>query len=100
MSGFLKPTAEQAERFRQALHAWLEQNNLWEGTTWWPGDEFYGDEHKAFHFSHYFVFAFDGDLHSVMWRRRMDEPGRADKLRDEFDAILKRHGFWHEKIND
>ncbi len=35
-----------------------------------------------------------------MWRRRMDAPGRADKLPDEFDALLKRHGFWHEKIND
>jgi hypothetical protein len=24
----------------------------------------------------------------------------AGRLRDEFDAILKRHGFWHEKIDN
>jgi hypothetical protein len=44
----MKPTAERAERFHQELHAWLERNNLWEGTTWWTADEYYGDEHKNF----------------------------------------------------
>jgi hypothetical protein len=57
-------------------------------------------EHPDGHHLLQFVFAFDGDLHCVMCRRNLDEQGRADRLRDDFDAILERHGFWHEKINE
>jgi hypothetical protein len=96
----MNPTIEQAELLRQELHAWLDRHDLWDGTTWWTADEYYGERHNEFPFYHYFVFAFEGDLRGVMWRRRLDEPGRADNLRDEFDAMLKRHGFWHEKINE
>jgi hypothetical protein len=72
----MNPTAEQAELLRQELHAWLERNDLWAGTTWWTADEYYGEEHKGFAFYHYFVFAFEGDLYNVMWRQALEETGR------------------------
>ena len=96
----MNPTIEQAEVLRQQLDAWLERNDLWEGTTWRTADEYYGEEHNGFPYYHYFVLTFEGDLYNVIWCQKLDEPGRAEKLHTEFNQILKRHGFWHEKIDN
>lgn len=82
---------------KRALQEWIENNGLAEDTFWEPETKYIvlasGPD---------LVLTFEGDLHSVLWCRAFNDcdAAHASLLRQEFDAIVKHHGFSFEFKNE
>ena len=90
-------TPAQIRALKKELQSWMEKHDLTHDTGWRTPDEQYGEEHKDFPCPPYLVLWFEGDLHSVMWLLP-DHPGYRwhRERREEFDAIIEKHGCWYE----
>ena len=89
--------SKKALALKVALQAWIEKHHLEEDTIWWPlkDDNETGNKPDL-------VLTFEGDLHSVLWRRPCEDHDAAavGRLRQEFDAIVKKHGFFFQFKNE
>ena len=94
-------TDAQVRALKEEIQAWMVKNRLTEETSWRTPAQVYGDEHKTFLHPYYLILCTEGDLYNMLWGYPLDEPdGRnAGQLKQEFDAILAKHGCRREWKN-
>ena len=89
-------TPDQVQALRDEIQSWLKRNKLVRDSFWWKAEEYFGDTYDSQPIRYLLIFCSEVDLNDVMWREPLSKPGRSDRLRDEFDAIMDRNGFWFE----
>jgi hypothetical protein len=91
MKGFVlilpKPESDKARSLRVALHEWFEKNDLADEHLSWrrPRQQSRAD----------LCLTFGIDLRTVLWCLPFEigDPSESIRMRAEFDAIVKEHGF-------
>jgi hypothetical protein len=83
---------------QEELQQWMEKRDLADDATWYTGEEHYGDELPKRDEPACLVLTYDGELYSVLYFRPPDHPAYPEyvKLREEFDEIVNRHGYWFD----
>jgi hypothetical protein len=97
------PTKEEAERLRIELHAWFERNDFLNGLTWRTADEPHAEQDSDCPSDHYFFLSYsNSNFYNIMSGLPTAEPMHSEWLQlfGEFDAIVAKHGFWFERINN
>ncbi len=93
--GRRRSVAERIRSLKSEIRIWVNKNDLAED-TFWKDPPAEGEDGENL------VLVFEGDLSTVLWERPFDNHDAAysRRLRQEFDAIVKKHGFYFEFQNE
>jgi hypothetical protein len=90
-----KSVAERVRSLKAEIRIWVNKHDLAQDTFWKDPPAGSGEGENL-------VLVLEGDLSTVLWERPFDDHDAAysRRLRQEFDAIVKKHGFYFEFQNE
>lgn len=97
----MEKTPTQIQAMKKEGHAWMKKHDLTHDTGWRDVAEHYEGKEPTFPWPHYLVLCFEGDLYDVLWPLPAHPNYQWQKeRRNEFEAIIKKHGCWFDFENN